>query len=88
MYFLSVSVPSWDVRGFKMYNVREAVRGGKREAVVVEYQGKFVGGASLSFVQWMQQRVPHHQLTEEQLALVKWYEDKRLGDAEEDATDT
>jgi hypothetical protein len=63
-----------------MYTVREAVRGGKREAVVVEYQGKFVGGASLSFIQWMQQRVPHHQLTEEQLALVKWYEDKRLGD--------
>ena len=65
-----------------MYKVREAVRGGKQKAVVVERQGKFVGGASLSFIQWMQQRVPHHQLTEEQLALVKWYEDKRLGDAQ------
>ena len=65
-----------------MYNVREAVSGGRREVVVVELQGKLAGGASLSFVQWMQQRVPHHQLTEEQVALVKWYEDNRLGDAQ------
>ncbi len=65
-----------------MYKVREAVSSGKREVIVVESQGKFVGGASLSFVQWMQQRVPHHQLTEEQVALVKWYEDNRLGDAQ------
>jgi hypothetical protein len=65
--------------GFQdMYNVREAVRGGKREVIVVERQGKFVGGASLSFIQWMQRRVPHHQLTAEQAALVKWYEENRL----------
>ena len=63
---------------FKMYTVWEAVRGGKQKAVVVERQGKFVGGASLSFTQWMQQRVPHRQLTAEQAALVKWYEDNRL----------
>ena len=65
-----------------MYKVRKAIRSGRREVVVVERQGKFVGGASLSFIQWMQRRVPHHQLTAEQLALVKWYEDKRLGDAQ------
>ena len=70
-----------------MYTVREAVRGGKQKAVVVERQGKFVGGASLSFVQWMQQRVPHHQLTAEQAALVKWYEENRLGDAQGKARD-
>ncbi len=65
-----------------MYKVRKAIRSGRREVVVVERQGRFVGGASLSFIQWMQQRVPHHQLTEEQVALVKWYEDNRLGDAQ------
>ena len=59
-----------------MYKVRETI--GKRKAVVVERQGKFAGAASLSFVQWMQQRVPHHQLTAEQAALVRWYEDNRL----------
>ena len=63
-----------------MYKVREAVRSGKREVVIVESQGKFVGGASLSFVQWMQKRVPDHQLSAEQIALVKWYEDNRLRD--------
>ena len=61
-----------------MYTVREAVRGGKQKAVVVERQGKFVGGASLSFIQWMQRRVPHHQLTAEQAALVKWFEENQL----------
>ena len=62
-----------------MYKVG-AVRSGRQEILVVESEGKFVSGASLSFVQWMQQRVPHHQLTAEQAALVKWYEDNRLRD--------
>ncbi len=60
-----------------MYNV-EAVRNGRREEVVVKSDGKFVSGASLSFVQWMQERVPDSLLSAEQVALVKWYEDNRL----------
>ncbi len=56
----------------------EAARSGRREIVVVKSNGKFVSGASLKFVQWMQERVPDHQLSVEQAALVKWYEDNRL----------
>lgn len=62
----------------EIFTVREAVRSGKREVVIVESQGRLVGGGSLSFIQWMQKRVPCHQLRAEQVALVKWYEDNRL----------
>ena len=62
-----------------MYEV-EAARSGRREIAVVKSDGKFVGGASLNFVQWMQQRVPENLLSAEQAALVKWYEDNRLRD--------
>ena len=60
-----------------MYKV-EAARSGKREIVVVKSDGKFVGGASLNFVQWMRERVPDNLLSAEQLALVQWYGDNRL----------
>ncbi len=62
-----------------MYKV-EAVRNRRREDVVVKSDGKFVSGASLSFVQWMQKGVPDYLLSAEQVALVKWYEDNRLRD--------
>ena len=62
-----------------MYKV-EAVRSGRREDLVVKSDGKFVSGASLNFVQWMQKRVPNYLLSAEQVALVKWYEDNRLRD--------
>ncbi len=60
-----------------MYKVA-AARSGRREIVVVKSNGKFVSGASLQFVQWMQERVPDNLLSVEQTALVKWYEDNRL----------
>ncbi len=60
-----------------MYSV-EAARSGRREIVVVKSNGQSVGGASLHFVQWMQERVPDNLLSVEQTALVKWYEDNRL----------
>ena len=63
-----------------MFTVREGCRSGKREVIVVESQGKFVGGGSLNFVQWLHERVPRHQLRAEQVALVKWYEDNRRHD--------
>ncbi len=64
-----------------MYRVK-AARSGRREIVVVKSNGKFVGGASLKFVQWMQERVPDNLLSVEQTALVKWYEDNRLRGAD------
>ena len=48
----------------RVHKVRKAIQSGRREVVVVERRGRFVGGVSLSFVQWMQQRVPHHQLND------------------------
>ncbi len=65
----------------QMYNVA-AARSGRREIVVVKSNGKFVSGASLQFVQWMQERVPDNLLSVEQTALVKWYEDNRLRGAD------
>ncbi len=70
-----------------MYRV-EAARSGRREIVVVKSNGKFVSGASLQFVQWMQERVPDHLLSVEQTALVNWYEDNRLREADGKSTMT
>ena len=64
-----------------MYKV-EAARSGRREIVVVKSNGKFVSGASMKFVQWMQERVPDHLLRVEQAELVRWYEDNRLREAD------
>ena len=47
---------------------------GKNTAVVTR-NSKFVGAASMPFIEWMQRNVPAHQLSPEQLALVQWYED-------------
>jgi len=60
-----------------MYTVREGgIRSG-RDVVIVQREGRFVGGGSLSFVHWMHKNVPNHQLRPEQVALVNWYEDNR-----------
>ncbi len=61
-----------------MYTVKEGGRRAGRDNVVVHRQGMLVGGGSLSFVCWMHQKVPIHQLRPEQVALVKWYEDWRI----------
>ena len=34
----------------------------------------FAGGASLEFVRWMHGRVPRHQLSPDQVALVEWFD--------------
>ncbi len=58
-----------------MYTVREAIgRRGRREAVVVEQEGRRIASASLNFVHWMHGRVPSHQLSPAQVALVAWYD--------------
>lgn len=61
-----------------MYTVQEGGRRAGRDNVVVQSQGILVGGGSLSFVQWMYKKVPMHQLSPEQVALVKWYEGWRI----------
>ncbi len=58
-----------------MYTVRLAAGIGGRVDVVVEDNGRHVVGASLSFVRWMHERVPSHQLRPEQAALVAWYDE-------------
>ena len=57
-------------------------RRGGREIVARSYNGRFSagGGASLSFVRWMHERVPSHQLSPEQAALVKWYDEYKNSD--------
>ncbi len=58
-----------------MYTVREAIGNvGRREVLVVEQKGRRIASASLNFVHWMHERVPSHQLSPEQVALVAWYD--------------
>ena len=46
-----------------------------REIVSRTGQGRVAGGASLTFVRWMHAHVPRHQLNEDQVALVKWFDE-------------
>jgi hypothetical protein len=55
-------------------------RRGRWEIVARSDNGRFTGGASLSFVRWMHERVPSHQLSPEQAALVKWYDEYKNSD--------
>jgi hypothetical protein len=56
-----------------MYKVeRASIRAG-RETVVVTWQGRRVGSASIGFVQWMHDNAPKNQLRPEQRAMVDWY---------------
>jgi len=61
-----------------MYKVQEGGTRAGRDIVIVQREGRLVGGGSLSFVHWMYEKVPKHQLRPEQVALVKWYEDNRV----------
>lgn len=62
-----------------VYTVQEAGRRAGRKVVVVQEEGRYVGGASLNFVHWMHTHVPSHQLRPEQVALVKWYAERPPG---------
>jgi hypothetical protein len=58
-----------------MYTVREAIGNvGRRKVLVVEEEGRRIASASLNFVHWMHGRVPSHQLSPEQVALVAWFD--------------
>lgn len=49
----------------------------KVEVAIVLDGDRIVGAATLPFIQWLHQRVPEHQLSPEQLALVQWYQEHR-----------
>jgi hypothetical protein len=50
---------------------------GKEEVAIVLDGDRRVGAATLSFIEWMHRRVPKHQLSPEQIALVQWYQEHR-----------
>jgi hypothetical protein len=56
-----------------MYEVQSAEYRAGKEAVLVTNKGRRVSSASLSFVRWMHDFVPRHQLGAEQIAMVDWY---------------
>ncbi len=56
-----------------------------REVVEVLRNDRLVCAASLPFIEWMQQRVPEHQLAPEQIALIQWDEDIQLTDSSSDS---
>ena len=49
----------------------------KEEVAVVLDGDRIVGAATLPFIEWMHRRVPKHQLSPDQIALVEWYREHR-----------
>ncbi|MFP6815873.1 MAG: hypothetical protein VB949_09445 [Pseudomonadales bacterium] len=45
---------------------------------MVLQRDRLVGAASLAFIEWLHRRVPEHQLSPEQVALVEWYQEHRM----------
>lgn len=61
-----------------MYEVRVVKTMSGREIAVLGNDGRrSLGAASVSFIDWMARRVPAHQLSTEQNALVTWYEKRQ-----------
>ncbi len=57
-----------------MYKVEGAGKKAGKEFANVYREGKIVGSASITFIEWMRKRVPERQLLPEQMALIRWYE--------------
>ena len=62
---------------FEMFTIH---RRGGRVFVAMSGNERFTCGASLGFVRWMHERVPSHQLSLEQAALVNWYDEYKNSD--------
>jgi hypothetical protein len=60
----------------EMFKVEEAGRKAGKEIANVYREGRIVGSASITFIEWMRKRVPEHQLLPEQMALIRWYENR------------
>ena len=65
---------SHEKRGSVMFIVKEAGIRARKDIAIVYSRGRQVGGASVTFIEWMSRRVPEHQLSAEQMALIHWYE--------------
>ncbi len=59
-----------------MFKVEEAGKKAGKEFANVYREGRIVGSASFKFIDWMRKRVPEHQLSPEQKALIQWYEQR------------
>ena len=65
----------WD--GGIMLKIREATDKAGRRIAVVHRNGKVVASASMLLIDWMRSKVPDHQLSPTQAALVEWYATKK-----------
>ena len=61
-----------------MYAVEEIIRPSGKNAIVVKRNHKLVGAASMPFIRWMHEHVPSSQLSPEQVAMVKWFEQNKV----------
>ena len=59
-----------------MFKVEEAGKKAGKEIANVYREGRIVGSASITFIEWMRKRVPERQLSPEQMALIRWYEER------------
>jgi hypothetical protein len=64
-----------------MFKVEEAGKKAGKEFANVYREGRIVGSASITFIEWMRKRVPEHQLSPEQVALIRWYEERSGSEA-------
>lgn len=59
-----------------VFKVEEVAKRPGKEFANVYRDGRIVGSASLKFIDWMRTRVPEHQLSPEQKALIEWYQQR------------
>ena len=70
--------PARDQRETDMYAVEEIKKPSGKIAIIVKRNQKLVGAASMPFIRWMHEHVPSSQLTPEQIAMVKWFEQHKV----------
>ena len=61
-----------------MYAVEEIKKPSGKGAIIVKRNHKLVGAASMPFIRWMHEHVPANQLSPEQIAMVKWFEQNKV----------
>ena len=64
-----------------VYSVTTRTTMSGRVIAILAGEGRYTAGAaSVPFIEWMSQRVPRHQLSAEQTALVRWYEKRQTAE--------
>jgi hypothetical protein len=61
-----------------MYAVEEIKKPSGKSAIIVKRNHRLVGAASMPFIRWMHEHVPSNQLSPEQVAMVKWFEQNKV----------